>query len=80
MEVPGPLFHLSAGCFGKQDCQICADRQEQDLASMVWLMTLIGSKGGSEFTRLQCVSLWRGEGEGAPCEEISDLLSLDNRQ
>lgn len=23
MEVPGPLFSLSVGCFGKQDSQIC---------------------------------------------------------
>ena len=60
MEVPRPLFGVSVGCFGKQDCQICAEREEcvcgGAFASMVWLMTLIGSKGASEFTRSQCVS------------------------
>lgn len=25
MEVPGSLFGLSVGCFGKQDCQICTE-------------------------------------------------------
>jgi len=26
---PGPLFGLSAGCFGKQDCQICGERERE---------------------------------------------------
>lgn len=43
MEVlwPGPLFSLSVGCFGKQDCQICTEREGWvwggGFASMVWL-------------------------------------------
>lgn len=53
--MPGPLFASSVGCFGKQDCQICTGREEGEFASVVWLMTLIGSKGGSEFTHSQCV-------------------------
>lgn len=63
MEVPGPLFSLSVGCFGKQDCQICSKRRGAGggggvgggSKSMVWLMTLIGLKGSSEFIRSQRV-------------------------
>lgn len=58
MEVlgPGALFSLSVDCFGKQDCQICRERGGafEAFASMVWLMTLICSKDGSEFSLQAC--------------------------
>lgn len=54
MECPGPCSACLLAALVNRTVR-SAEREEGDFASMVWL-TLIGSKGGSEFTRSQCVS------------------------
>lgn len=79
MEVlwPGPLFSLSVGCFGKQDCQICTERERRGGICIHGVVE--DSKGESEFTLQVCSSVHnvsRKTGGSFRTVAISNLLLL----
>lgn len=72
MEVPGPLFHSSVGCFGKQAAQICMDIQRLGFSVRRVADDTVGPpRIGMSSAAYNVCPDWCG---------FSDLLSLSGRQ